>query len=177
MTKYIYALNLEQNRYFVGLSADVLSSFYEHVNNRGPLWTQLYKPLGIIKVYESTRSTDLNEEVRNLMYKYSIAQVRGGAYTEVELRDEMSLLREIWIANSHCANCGVKGHYGEDCVSMAYNKEKEWSCRICYSEFSDKFSCESHELVCDKSSLRVIPVSNYEVNLQNLVPLNRNLLD
>jgi len=85
MQKNIYVLKLEQNRYFIHFS-EVKSNFkilreceiyYDYLKQ--------YKPLNIIETLPFENFLDVDKVVKQYMYMYGYAYVRGGSYTEDEL--------------------------------------------------------------------------------------------
>jgi hypothetical protein len=85
MQKNIYVLKLEQNRYFIHFS-EVKSNFkilreceiyYDYLKK--------YKPLNIIETFPFENFLDVDKVVKQYMYIYGYAYVRGGSYTEEEL--------------------------------------------------------------------------------------------
>jgi len=45
---YIYILELDQNKYYVGKTNNVNFRIQDHINRNGSAWTKKYKPLKLI---------------------------------------------------------------------------------------------------------------------------------
>lgn len=85
MTKNIYVLKLEQNRYFIHFSeveshSKILREceiYYDYLKK--------YKPLTILETFPFDHFLDVDKLVKHYMYMYGYAYVRGGSYIEEEL--------------------------------------------------------------------------------------------
>lgn len=114
---YIYVLALTGGYFYVGKTQDVGMRYQQHCNGTGAIWTQLHAP---IKLLESYKTTDIFEETRKtkeVMAKYGILNVRGGAYT-TEILDQCTIdfiQTEIWSAQDRCTRCGFDSHYVTKC--------------------------------------------------------------
>jgi predicted GIY-YIG superfamily endonuclease len=113
----IYILELENNKYYVGKSYNPTKRFYEHLRGYGSTWTQLYRPLRIIQVFENVSHFDEDKYTKEYMAIYGIENVRGGSYTSVKLSaaEYDILLKEIWSAHDKCILCGQLGHFANKC--------------------------------------------------------------
>ncbi len=87
---YVYVLELEQGKYYVGLSHSAKKRFKRHKQGKGAKWTQIYKPIRIIYC-QSTGYTSYekagpfeDDKTLELMEKYGRDNVRGGRYCAVE---------------------------------------------------------------------------------------------
>lgn len=87
---YLYVLELEQGKYYVGLSHDVKKRFKRHKQGEGAKWTQIYKPVKItlcqstgFSSYEKAGPIE-DDKTLELMEKYGRQNVRGGKYCAVE---------------------------------------------------------------------------------------------
>lgn len=86
---YLYVLQLEQNKYYVGVtSKDPNERFNEHkIGFYGAEWTKIYKPLKIdqsidlgLTSYAKAEEYE-NKVTRKYIEKYGIENVRGGNLT------------------------------------------------------------------------------------------------
>lgn len=123
----IYALKLENNKYYIGkthrgINADI--RFQEHKAGKGSEWTKIYGPISIIETYEHDSAFEENVLTKKYMMKYGIENVRGGSYVKIILDDWQvkSLEHEFNSVNDGCFKCGKKGHFAEDCEK--YNSDK-----------------------------------------------------
>lgn len=86
---YLYVLELEDGKYYVGLSHNVSKRCAKHKSGKGAEWTKLHKPLKIIMSektgFYSYREAGLleNKKTLELMKKYGKYNVRGGEYCAV----------------------------------------------------------------------------------------------
>ena len=113
----IYILRLEENKYYVGRTNNLIDRIEAHVMGRGCEWTRKYKPKKLIRSYETKDMYDEDKETRRCMSRYGIKNVRGGSYAKMEMMDdEVKRLRhEIRGSEGRCYYCGRKGHYGREC--------------------------------------------------------------
>jgi len=116
----IYVLYLQQNRYYIGRSANPAKRFREHVNGHGSEWTRKYKPIELIQIYENQSHYDEDKYVKEYMTLYGIDNVRGGSYVTEYLHKYQiyNLKREIWNATGCCLRCGNKNHYVKHCYAL-----------------------------------------------------------
>lgn len=119
MATNIYVLRLAGGKYYVGKSDDPMGRYQQHLQGKGSSWTRKYKPIGVEKIISNTSPFDEDKVTKEMMAKYGIDNVRGGAYVSEELDDiqEESLRREIWGAQDRCTCCGRKGHFVKDCYA------------------------------------------------------------
>jgi len=113
----IYCLKLKDNKYYVGKSANVISRINNHYNNNGCYWTQKYKPIETLFIYNDCDNYDEDKYTKMMMGKYGIENVRGGSYSQIILTPDIKniIQREIYNAENCCLNCGIKGHFIKKC--------------------------------------------------------------
>lgn len=82
----VYALKLEDDCYYVGITTNLENRFKQHMNGTGSKWTKLHPPLEIIYSVEADWQY---EHILTLDYvsKYGKDKVRGGFYKEPEYKD------------------------------------------------------------------------------------------
>lgn len=86
----LYALELEDNCWYIGLTRDVDKRFKQHCRRKGADWTKLHKPIAIHEV----RPTELTDEAEaskledamtiEYAIMYGIDFVRGGGYCQTK---------------------------------------------------------------------------------------------
>jgi predicted GIY-YIG superfamily endonuclease len=88
----LYALQLEDGCYYIGMTFDVIRRFKKHGTGKGAAWTRLHKPIQILEVRE-TKFYDQDEVAKleddmTLEYalKYGSDKVRGGGYCQAKPR-------------------------------------------------------------------------------------------
>lgn len=114
----VYALELENGRYYVGKTCDVEKRFKEHTKGyKSSSWTRKYKPLSILETIEDAHCLDEDKLTVDYMMKYGISNVRGGPYVTIKLSDEtiLHITNRIRMASDLCMKCGKRGHFGVYC--------------------------------------------------------------
>ena len=127
MTTNIYILKLKNNKYYIGKSQDPEKRFVEHLSGLGSSWTQIHKPIEIIKIIKNSDDFEEDKQVKKLMSLYGIDNVRGGSYLQLELSQEQKnlLQTELRSAQNQCVNCGKNNHFVKDCP-IKINKNKKY---------------------------------------------------
>jgi hypothetical protein len=115
---YIYILELEQNKYYIGKSNNVNERFLDHCNGYGSKWTKLYKPIRIINIINYTKFEE-DRQVLIYMEMYGIGNVRGGVFSKINLsRDDYNYIyKYINSENDVCYRCKRKGHFINNCYA------------------------------------------------------------
>lgn len=174
----LYVLQLEDGKYYVGKTDDVTKRYSEHKSGHGSEWTKFHKPVKMLETRQVTSVHDENNATKDLMKKYGIENVRGGAYCQVELTEEQedSIRHELRSTTDNCYKCGKPGHFANKCPKkssftancgcgktfmvfeefMSHNKmciqrnfKKEvWGCEYCDREFDTMFGATVHERSC-----------------------------
>ena len=83
---YVYALQCEEGKIYVGQTGNIIRRFEEHKNGEGSAWTKKHKAISILHLAE-TSLDDYKELALTLQYmhKYGISNVRGGPFSRIEL--------------------------------------------------------------------------------------------
>lgn len=149
MPETLYILELEDNKWYVGKSTDVTKRFEQHNQGKGSAWTREYAPLRIAETRPITSVHDETNVTKDLMKKYGVDNVRGGAFSTVTLNEHQAdyIRQELLSASDACYSCGKKGHFANRCP----NKEDEevvWGCSYCSREFGLERDASSHEQTC-----------------------------
>lgn len=118
MSETLYVLKLQGGKYYVGKSADVAQRFKQHLSGRGSAWTNMYKPMSIMETRPLTSIHDETNVTKDLMKKYGVSNVRGGAYTAVDLpvEQEDTIRHEMRSSTDACYKCGKPGHFANKCT-------------------------------------------------------------
>ena len=114
---YIYVLELEQNKYYVGKTNNVNFRIQDHINNNGSSWTKKYKPIRVVEIINNCDDYDEDKYTRIYMDKFGIDNVRGGSYVTINLDyNTINQLKKMSIStNNKCFNCGKAGHFVKSC--------------------------------------------------------------
>jgi predicted GIY-YIG superfamily endonuclease len=149
MSEYIYVLELENNKWYVGKSLNVPKRFQEHLEGKGSSWTKKHKPIRIIEFKLIVSQHDENNLTKDYMKKYGIQNVRGGSYTQIELSPEITdIIQKEFNGNADkCYKCQKYGHFANKCTEES-EEELVWECSYCDREFTTKFGCIVHEKSC-----------------------------
>ncbi|RQR51516.1 hypothetical protein DIE18_33330 [Burkholderia sp. Bp9125] len=96
---YLYILELEEGRFYVGLSDDLDRRWEEHKSGAGAEWTKRYRPLRrIFTINTGTQDTHRAEAMEDeatitLMSEYGIERVRGGHFCQADQVNAEAALR------------------------------------------------------------------------------------
>ena len=147
MTTNVYALKLSNGKYYIGKSDDVKQRIQSHFSGSGSAWTREHKPFRVMEIRENVSRFEEDKMTKEYMEKYGIDNVRGGAYTQVDLPEDSRevLQREIRGASDVCFKCNRSGHWANQCYARTV---EVWGCNYCESEFETKQQAERHERSC-----------------------------
>jgi hypothetical protein len=117
----IYILKLQEGKYYVGKSNNVIKRYQQHVEGTGSSWTRKYKPITLEKTVAQQSPFDEDKFVKEYMSEHGIENVRGGSYVAEELSQSQldALKAEIWGANDLCNKCGRESHFYKDCYAKS----------------------------------------------------------
>ena len=147
MTTNVYVLKLANGKYYVGKSDNIEERIASHFSGRGAAWTRENHPVKVMEVRENVSRFEEDKMTKEYMEKYGIDNVRGGAYTQIDLPEESreSLQREIRGASDVCFKCNRQGHWASQCYARTI---QVWGCEYCESEFDTKQQAERHVRSC-----------------------------
>jgi cellular nucleic acid-binding protein len=151
MTTNVYALKLEGGKYYIGKSDNLDQRLASHFSGSGAAWTREHQPLKVMEIRNDVSRFEEDKMTKEYMEKYGIDNVRGGAYTQIDLTEgsRESLQREIRGTTDVCFKCNRPGHWASQCYARTV---EVWGCNYCNSEFDTKQQAERHERSCGSHS-------------------------
>ncbi len=82
---YIYILELTDGKYYIGKTNYSNFSLNVHFNSNESTWTNKYKPIKLLELFENNDDYDEDKYTLMYMHKYGIDNVRGGTFTRIQL--------------------------------------------------------------------------------------------
>jgi predicted GIY-YIG superfamily endonuclease len=153
----LYVLKLEDDKYYVGKTTNLVKRIKEHASGDGSEWTWTYRPVKVLEHRPVKDAYDETNTTKDLMKKYGVENVRGGAYCQMELpASHKSVLEtEIRAASDACFKCGKQGHFAASCKGNLTTRREPllptpsmFECDYCDRTFTTKYGCSVHERSC-----------------------------
>lgn len=117
---FVYALQLEKGKYYIGKTAYPCISFDKICYNLYSKWIKLYKPIKLFMLIPFCTDYDEDKYVKIFMKKYGINNVRGGSFCSLELSSYTITNLEKILNNTKCFIC-INDHSAINC-----NEYKNW---------------------------------------------------
>jgi predicted GIY-YIG superfamily endonuclease len=141
----LYVLQLENDKWYVGKTHDIAKRFKEHQSGKGSAWTTMNKPVRIVESRPLKDTYDETNTTKELMKKYGIDNVRGGAHVQVVMPEhvEKTLKMEIRGDSGACFKCGLGGHFAVECpITIRDIPIQCTHCNRNYSSEKDVRNCQ-----------------------------------
>jgi predicted GIY-YIG superfamily endonuclease len=130
---FIYVLQLQQGKYYVGKTDNPQFRMERHFNSDGSKWTMKYRPIHLVELIPNCDDYDEDKYTRRYMDMYGIDNVRGGSFISVEL--EASKKEYLEKTTHKCGKCGNNGHFTEQCYQV---QPDLWIRRESVDEYGNK---------------------------------------
>jgi hypothetical protein len=123
---FIYILQLQQGKYYVGKTTNPTFRLDQHFTSSGSAWTKKYKPMSLLELIPNCDDYDEDKHTIKCMDKYGINNVRGGSFCEIKLSDNniLTLNQMITGVNDKCYICGKDDHFASNCNAVSAKKEQ-----------------------------------------------------
>lgn len=142
-TLFVYVLDLEHDKYYVGKTTNVEQRLKQHQEGIGSNWTKKYKCIGLNNVFSNCDVFDEDKYTIMMMNQFGINNVRGGSFNEIELSDSDIYVLEKMMrsVNDFCQYCGKKGHFMNKCIKM------QRECENCLQHFKS-YEAKKRHICC-----------------------------
>lgn len=84
-----YTLQLEEGKYYVGITTNLNYRWAQHISGQGSKWTRMYKPKDILSVCQGGAEMERRVTLE-LMQEHGFEHVRGGPWCKVDLKTDPS---------------------------------------------------------------------------------------
>jgi len=123
---FIYILQLEQGKYYIGKTTNPSFRIDKHFSSDGSFWTKKYKPVSVLGLIPNCDAFDEDKQTIKYMEKYGINNVRGGSFCEIKLSDNniITLNQMIKGVTDRCYICGKDDHFANECKKHSVKKTK-----------------------------------------------------
>jgi len=113
----IYILKLEQGKYYVGKTCDLIARLQAHYTGSASEWTKRYPVISLENWYPDCSDYDEDKYTLMTMAAHGINNVRGGSWCALDLSQETiaEITQRLRSANDKCLRCGSSEHFVADC--------------------------------------------------------------
>jgi len=100
-----YVLSLKNNKYYVGLSSQINKRITNHFKNRTTNWIKKYPVINVKCIINNCSKVFENDLTLYLMNIYGWQNIRGGAWTKVNMTKPPDLIRnEVFLIFDNIPN-------------------------------------------------------------------------
>ncbi len=118
--QYIYVLQCENGKYYVGKTSNVDRRLAEHFSGAwGSDWTSYYPPQEVIEVENMTSEFDEMKKTLEYMRRFGIDNVRGAQWSNINLTSQQKANIATSMNTNGCFHCGEPGHFSNNCSNRA----------------------------------------------------------
>jgi len=117
--EYIYVLECQKNKYFIGKTYNIQIEYNEHLDGTFCDLTKEYKPIGILCIFEETKKINTNIIIGKYILKYG----KENIFFIQENYINKNLIKKIIKSNDSTCICKESNHWLNDCK---LNTEKDY---------------------------------------------------
>jgi predicted GIY-YIG superfamily endonuclease len=157
---FIYVLQLEEGKYYIGKTNNPSFRLENHFNSNGSAWTKKYKPTKVLELIPDCDDYDEDKYTRKYMDKYGMNNVRGGSFCEIKLNDNnlITLKQMSNGTNNKCFTCGEEGHFTNNCKKKETKQtdnllNEKCNCPTSYFSPHRRSKCLLNNLIKQTSNL------------------------
>lgn len=106
---YIYVLLLEEQRYYIGRTGNILKRLEQHFTNKGAIYTKKFKPIKVLEIKNENTNNDERIKTIEYMNLYGWEKVRGSYWCSINIskplflkKNELSFINNT---NNKINNC------------------------------------------------------------------------
>lgn len=131
--EYVYLLELQNKKYYVGRTNNVERRMQEHRSGSDVEWVRTHGFVRLVSTRPITSRLEEDLEVKKAMLEFGVDNVRGGTYSAsvLPLQVKALLQNELVHAENRCFSCGSQGHYAAQCKPKVVEKAKPNVCVRC----------------------------------------------
>jgi predicted GIY-YIG superfamily endonuclease len=90
---YIYILQLEHNKFYVGRSSCIFKRIFSHFHKKGSIFTKHFKPILVLDIIEESSKFDEKNITIDTMIKYGWQNTRGYSWCKLYLKKPPKIIQ------------------------------------------------------------------------------------